>query len=590
MKKLAALLLSAATLLTLCACNVAPEFEEEKTTVITDDTPPVSNEKSEEETTTDITNDTPPVSNDVDLQIYEAAIRGEICVYDERLGEVKLKDCRFPTNNIRLGECEILYKAILDLDGDGTNEYVLQSEDEDHIVLRHYNGKIYSYCFDGKSLFNLNTDGSFYWVDSYDLSNCTRGYSRIVFDGPSYRIKEIYRIKQTSPYDYGDGDHEYFVDGKQITYREFFDYYDSNRRREKMAIFSPLDISCEYPISAEKAYELASEFWGLTSGMDDRAAGKVYVLKIVILEKPNSDTQSYRIGCQWEGYVTHVIDSTYAQPPTSVSIHKELYVSALTGECGESPYTYTEAEIAMKMYEAFLKNEVTTGGAYLKNFREEYLLDYLWERKGSVHYAYVDMDGDGQVELLVGGIDTFVFSYSHKYNRITYISTYDFRAMNGVYVDGSYSWNYGSSDGVSYGLKKNGKDIWRIENDGGTNPLYYIGERSVTEEEMLKYLDENPNPARVEFTAISGEGWNQVIDKERAKEIASEYWNIKDGDIDGQTGETYRIFVSGIAGETYHVRLRSGGPYYAPNIDTLYINAVTGKILSDFLPGIPDGK
>ena len=34
--------------------------------------------------------------------------------------------------------------------------------------------------------------------------------------------------------------------------------------------------------------------------------------------------------------------------------------------------------------------------------------------------------------------------------------------MNRVYVDGSYSWNYPSSDGVSYGLKKDGKEITNI--------------------------------------------------------------------------------------------------------------------------------
>ena len=111
---------------------------------------------------------------------------------------------------------------------------------------------------------------------------------------------------------------------------------------KKLAIFSPLDISCEYPISSEKAVELASVFWGFKSGMEEGAAGTRYVSKIVVLEKPNSGTQSYHIGWQGEGYTSHVIDSYYAQPPKSVRIYEELFVDAITGECRE--YIYTEPD------------------------------------------------------------------------------------------------------------------------------------------------------------------------------------------------------------------------------------------------------
>lgn len=295
---------------------------------------------------TDLNNDstkdhiTSPSEAEIAMKMYEASINDEICVVDEHLGEIKLKDCRFPSDHLRLAECDILNKAILDMDGDGINEYIIQSETKDHIVLHYDHGKVYSYCFDSKNFYNLNTDGSFYWIDSYETDNCTRGCNQIVFDGSSFRIKEIYRIKQTSPYDYGDHDHEYYVDGKQITREEFLDDYDSNYRSKTRATFSPLDISCEYPISSEKAYELASNYWGFESGTEDGAAGTLYTLKIVILEKPNSDTQSYRIGYQCEGYTTHVIDSCYAQPPKSVTIHKELFVDAITGECRE----YIDAE------------------------------------------------------------------------------------------------------------------------------------------------------------------------------------------------------------------------------------------------------
>ena len=259
------------------------------------------------------------------------------------------------------------------------------------------------------------------------------------------------------------------------------------------------------------------------------------------------------------------------RPPVSLSVTLPIRRASNEGEI------LSPDVIAMETYEAFLKNEIKTEFGYLKNYQEEYLMNYLWEWNGSIRYAYVDMDGDGRVELLVSGIDTFVFSYSHRYNRINWRNLYNFREMNRVYVDGSYSWNYGSSDGVSYGIKKNGKNIWRIENEGGSYTLYYIGEKSVTKEELLRYLEDNPTPEEVKFTAISGEGWNQVIDKERAKEIASEYW------INEQTGKDYRILVSGQSAERYCVRLCTGS-YYETDIDAILIDAITGEII------VPDDK
>ena len=290
MKKMLALLLCFIMLFSLDSCLFDHRSlrEIETNATVPDGTAEDTTDSVFEEEKSNATSHT----NIIAMQMYEAAINDEICVFDEHLGDTTLKSLRFPSNNARLDECKLLMKAILDMDGDGINEYVIQSEAKDHIVLHYYHDKIYSYCFDSKSFFNLTTNGSFHWIDSYELSNCTRGFSQIVFDGSSIRIKEIYRIKQTSPYDYGDGDHEYYVEGKHVTREKFRDYYDSNCRSKAIATFSPLDISCEYPISSEKAYELASGFWGFKSGTEDGAAGTLYVLKIVILEKPNSDTQS----------------------------------------------------------------------------------------------------------------------------------------------------------------------------------------------------------------------------------------------------------------------------------------------------------
>ncbi len=260
------------------------------------------------------------------MELYEAAIKGEISVFDEHLDEVKLEDCRFPSNNLRLGECEILYNAILDMDQDGINEYVIQSEAKDHIVLHYHNGKVYSYCFDKRDFYHLNTDGSFYWIDYSE--NGYRGLNKISFDESSLSIKEIYKM---TPH-YADS-YEMYMGGKQITHQEFSDYHMSNHKTG--VIFSPLDISCEYPISSEKACEIASKYWQIENRTGEGAAGTYYIYRIVILEKPNNDTRSYRIGWQVEGYHNHVPDSYYSLPPYKVISYKELIVDATTGECLE---------------------------------------------------------------------------------------------------------------------------------------------------------------------------------------------------------------------------------------------------------------
>jgi hypothetical protein len=209
-------------------------------------------------------------------------------------------------------------------------------------VLHYCSGKVYAFCFDSSNFYNLNIDGSFYWIDSYESESCIRGLNQIIFNESSFRIKEIYSIKQIGAYDYGDKGNEYYVGGKQITREEFIDYYAANHRNKRGVIFSSLDISCEYPISSEKAYELASNYWGFKNGMSEGATGTVIVNRIVILEKPNSDTLSYHICWQMEGYSNHIIDGWYSQQPHNVRTHKELFVDAITGECRE--YIYTEPD------------------------------------------------------------------------------------------------------------------------------------------------------------------------------------------------------------------------------------------------------
>ena len=96
MKKYIAFLLCLIMILSLISCDINNNHEDLS-----------SNENGGlSDVNDDSTNDdniTPSVSeNEKAIQMYEAAIKGEIRVFDERLGEIKLKGCRFPSNNAKI--------------------------------------------------------------------------------------------------------------------------------------------------------------------------------------------------------------------------------------------------------------------------------------------------------------------------------------------------------------------------------------------------------------------------------------------------------------------------------------------------------
>jgi hypothetical protein len=283
-------------------------------------------------------NNTPTQSSDAEMAIemYEAAIKGEICVFDEQLGEISLNDCRFLTNDVTVGECEFINKAILDMDGDGVNEYVIQSGNElDHIVLHYYDGKVYSYSFGVTEFRHLNTNGTFYWLSDYWVC----GLNRLIFNGSSVSIEEIYTMDMCE-----DADPEndaYYIEGKSVTYGEFIDRFnDYERDHIARKSFSPLEIACSYPISSERALEIASEYWGVSDWDYDCAMGTTIADRIVLSSKPNAENGYYRIIWKLE-YYWHAYPCWEGQTPsdTATHIYKEVTVDAFTGACRK----YTES-------------------------------------------------------------------------------------------------------------------------------------------------------------------------------------------------------------------------------------------------------
>ena len=325
MKRYIALLLCLVMTILMFSCDVTEKNKgAESSTAPIEEQP--EKDVTEGEETTDSTESTQITEAERAMQMYDAAIRGEICVVDERLGEIKLEDCCFPSNDLPLGRCDILNKAILDMDGDGINEYVIQSPQRDHIILHYFDGKIYSYSFDFKNLFRLNTDGTFYWY--FTESNLpTVGLSQVTFDDSSIVIKEIYRLK-----DIWEHAEEYYLYGNQVTREEYTDYYHNNSKR--WAQFTPFEFSPQYPINAETAWNIANDYLGKPDGEQDVAAGTTVVYKVVLTQKPTVDSENYRIVLH-EYHFSHWLDGWQANEPKPTYVLEELVVNAITGACRE---------------------------------------------------------------------------------------------------------------------------------------------------------------------------------------------------------------------------------------------------------------
>ena len=170
----------------------------------------------------------------------------------------------------------------------------------------------------------------------------------------------------------------------------------------------------------------------------------------------------------------------------------------------------SEAERAMEMYEAVLKNEIKVYETdieeynYLKDCKTPYNRIPLCELE-RLRYAYMDVDGDSVKELVIDCGDTLILRY---YEGTVYVYPFTFRNMYQLNTDGSYNWNhtgqdfeYGENQLVFDGAELKPKEIWSIVNDGEPNAEYYIGDKQVSQEEILKYIEDNPK-TKVEFLPL----------------------------------------------------------------------------------------
>ena len=306
MKKHIAILLCIITVMSLIACD----FDEEE-------------------------NNTSIQSSDVEkaMETFESAIKGEISVLDERQGETKLNSLRFQSNGTSLEESKLLKKAILDIDQDGVNEYVIKSPSNEYIVLRYYNGNVYSYRLDSNDYYKFNTDGTFYWYDSSEEGEWECGLDKIIFDGEMLKVKPVYSIN----YIKNPAKYEYFIEGKSVSENEYYDYRTQNISKERM-IFSWFELTNSYPITAEEAWNLANAYWDNQDGCKDAGAGTIWTVRIELIDTPNTEKDYYRAAFQVESTSNGGGEGDECKPPYQIKLYDQILVNAFTGEITASTY------------------------------------------------------------------------------------------------------------------------------------------------------------------------------------------------------------------------------------------------------------
>ena len=186
------------------------------------------------------------------------------------------------------------------------------------------------------------------------------------------------------------------------------------------------------------------------------------------------------------------------RPPVPLSI--TLPIRRASGE-GE---ILSQAEMAMKMYAQTLSG--------LASYTTPYSGIPLCECE-NLGYAYVDLDGDSVNELIIDCGDTLILRY---YEGTVYFYEFPFRSLYDLQIDGSYSWNHTGSD-FEYsenqiyfeGADLKTRELWRIVNDGEPDAEYYIGDRQVAQEEILKYFEDH-SKSNVEFSPLEMPWQNKI--------------------------------------------------------------------------------
>lgn len=250
---------------------------------------------------------------------------------------------------------------------------------------------------------------------------------------------------------------------------------------------------------------------------------------------------------------------------------------------------YTEEEIAMEMYEAVLDGKVKIYNTnndeyvYLKDYKATDVGISLCETK-DLGYVYMDVNNDSVNELFIHHGEISVLWY-HK-GMICVDSP--MIANDDLNRDGSFSWRtytadfgYGESKIIFEGTELKTEVLWRIVNDGEPNAEYYIGSEPVTQEEILKYFEDNPK-TKAEFIPLEA-SWQNKVSHAQAIVLAREYWERFDIEENGY------IVVTGnnaqAPSSVYVVLMKWYVLDHYSTLDEIWIDKNTGEAIVPYAIG-----
>lgn len=279
-----------------------------------------------------------------------------------------------------------------------------------------------------------------------------------------------------------------------------------------------------------------------------------------------------------------------AQDPNSTATNENILEESSKNDNITSHFS--ENDIAMQMYEAALNCDIKVYDTdweqfvYLKDCKTPYDQHSLDEIE-FLGYAYTDMDSDSINELVIDCGDTLILRY---YEGTVYLYSFTFRNSYYLNTDGSHAWNHTGSD-FEYGEKKfffegaklKTKELYRIVNDGYPNAEYYIGDKQVTQEEILKYIEDNPK-TRIEFSPFEV-SWLNKISRYDAITIAKNYWEIFDIEENGYRVE--HAENSSAPDSVYVIVIRRYVIDHYSAFDEIWVDKNTGDPI---IPYEPDGK
>lgn len=213
-------------------------------------------------------------------QAYRDVLANRIKVYHTRTNEYcYLADCKTPYMQAPFYECMDLGYALVDLDGDLTNELVI-SYDGDTLILRYYEGTVYLYSFFFRNLYYLCTDGSYSW--NHNGVNFEYGTCQLYFAGASLKSIDLWCVVND-----GEPNAAYYIGDRQVTRTELIEYI--NAVEKSKVTFSPFDFEASKR-SPEEALTIAENYWSryeiekngyiVTQAHNDDAPASVYVFVI----------------------------------------------------------------------------------------------------------------------------------------------------------------------------------------------------------------------------------------------------------------------------------------------------------------------